>query len=651
MKNYIKQVGLGLLLTTLPIVANAKVQLPAYFTDNMVLQQNRTLTISGTAKAKRNVTLITSWDNNSYRTKAAPDGTFSIEIQTPPAGGPYTMIFTDGEKLTLNNVMVGEVWLCSGQSNMEMPMAGWGQVMNYKQEIADANYPNIRLLQIRKNTDTEPAREAIVNNEGWQPCTPKDVEEFSSVAYFFARQLWNELNVPIGVIDCTWGGTPAEAWVSAEALAQMGDFDYELNKMQTGLAKDELLANYNKEITEWTKLFEASDAGSKKGQPSWASTTWPLDSTDQLNVPGYWEKQQLANLDGIVWYQKKVNIPSSWSGKPITLSLGTIDDDDTTYFDGKEIGSTVGYNINRRYTIPAQLVKAGNAAITVRVVDTQGDGGIYGDPDNIYMECDGQRISLTGTWNYRIGLDMSEDMDVMPISPNHSGHPAVLYNGMVYPLITFPLQGVIWYQGESNVGREKQYSTLFKTLINDWREKWGTNLPFYFVQISAFMEPQAVQPASQWAYLREAQADALRLDNTGMVVSTDIGDADDIHPKNKQEVGRRLALNALNKTYHKPVMADAPIMTNYSIEGAKILLHFNQPLEKPTNALKGFILAQPNGQFVEGVAEWVNPTTLAISAPGVTMPMAVRYNWSDCPEGNLFGTDGLPVAPFRTDRY
>ena len=399
------------------------------------------------------------------------------------------------------------------------------------------------------------------------------------------------------MIDCTWGGSPAEAWVSAEALAQMGDFDFELEKMKNGLSKDELRANYNKEIAEWNEHFIASDAGLVNGSAQWASTAWPVDAKSVLNVPGYWEKQELVGLDGIVWYQKTVNIPASWAGKPITLHLGTIDDDDVTYFNGKEVGSTIGFNINRDYTVPANQVKAGKATITVRVSDTQGDGGFYGDSANVYMECDGQRVSLAGIWNYRIGIDMA-NLPPMPTSPDHSGHPSVLYNGMVYPLISFPLQGVIWYQGESNVGRERQYNTLFKTLISDWRQKWGTNLPFYFVQISAFMEPQAVQPASQWAYLREAQAEALRLDNTGMVVSTDIGNPDDIHPKNKQEVGRRLALHALGKTYHKPVVADAPSVTGYTIEESKIVIHFNQPLAKPVDAIKGFIVSKPDGTFV-----------------------------------------------------
>ena len=650
MKNLIKHVGLLLLLAGTSALASAKVQLPSYFTDNMVLQQNRRLTISGTAKPKRNVTLITSWDHSSYRVRSGADGSFSFDVQTPPAGGPYSLTFTDGEKLTLNNVMVGEVWFCSGQSNMEMPMAGWGQVNNYKQEIEEANYPNIRLLQVRKTTDTEPAKEAILNYDGWQTCSPKYVEEFSSVAYFFARELWKDMQVPIGVIDCSWGGTPAEAWVSAESLALMGDFDNELNKMNDGLSQAELRANYSKEIAEWTAQFEASDAGLAKGQPSWASYAWPDDSKDVLNVPGYWEKQHLSNLDGILWYQKRVDIPASWAGKPITLSLGTIDDDDITYFDGEQVGATVGYNINRLYTIPASLVKAGTSTITVRVADTQGDGGMYGDANNVYMECNGQRVSLAGKWNYRIGLDMGKDLPVMPVSPDHSGHPAVLYNGMVYPLIKFPIQGVIWYQGESNVGRAKQYNTLFKTLINDWRRQWGINLPFYFVQISSYEQPEAVQPNSQWAFLREAQADALHLDNTGMVVTTDIGHPTDIHPKNKQEVGRRLALNALSGTYHKPMVADAPVMTNYNIDGNRVILHFNQPLEKPTEPIKGFIVAKPNGEFVLGEATWLNPTTIAISADGVAMPMAVRYNWSDYAEGNLFDTSGLPVAPFRTDK-
>ncbi|MBC8592928.1 9-O-acetylesterase [Oscillospiraceae bacterium N12] len=654
---------LTLLALCLALVCQAKVTLPSFFTDRMVIQQNSILTLPGHARPGRTVTAIASWNDQKFTTKAAADGSFRLEIPTPAAGGPYTLTISDGEKLTLSQILSGEVWFCSGQSNMEMPVAGWGKVMNYEQEIAAADYPSIRLLQIKKATAFSPAEDAKVNMGGWQPCSPGTIPEFSSVAYFYARALWKELNVPIGVIDCTWGGTPAEAWTSIETLKQVMGFQKETDKLkQFDYDRSKLITAYQEEMNEWQQQLSKQDTGLDNGTPCWTASEQNGKEWKTMNLPGYWEGRGLRGVDGVVWFQHSFEIPAEWTGKEITLSLAMIDDEDITYYNGKEIARGQGYATPRHYTIPAKDVKAGKGIITVRVSDFGGEGGIHGKPEEMYAEANGQKISLAGDWKYRVGVTLS-DLPPAPQSPESSSYPTVLYNAMVHPLTIFPIKGVIWYQGEANVGRHEQYALLFQSLITDWRKQWKSDFPFYFVQLANYLEPVQVQPDSQWAALREAQAHALHMDNTGMAVIIDIGEAGDIHPKNKQEVGRRLSLLSLVHTYGKDYTAEAPAVKSFRISDGKLELTFDadvkigsysvyagsEPAKSASDVLKGFILAGPDGVFHPAVASQRDSRTIVLTSPEIEIPIAARYDWADCPDGNLYGNNGLPVAPFRTD--
>lgn len=628
----------------------AKVTLPSFFTNNMVIQQNSTLTLPGKAKAGKKVTVKASWNDNKFTTKATVDGSFRIEIPTPAAGGPYTITISDGETLTLKNVLAGEVWFCSGQSNMEMPVAGWGKVMNYEQEVAEAKYSSIRLLQVKKTIAFTPAEDVEINMGGWQECSSATVPEFSAVAYFYARELWKELNVPIGVIDCTWGGTPAEAWTSFGTLKQVIGFQDETSKIEKlNFDKASLVATYQQDMKEWQELFAAKDAGLNKGTPLWTSSLQTDKAWKTMELPGYWEGRGLDGVDGIVWFQREIEIPTNWEGKDISLSLGMIDDEDITYYNGKEIAKGYGYATPRRYTIPAELVKARKGTITVRVADFGGEGGIHGEKKDLFAEVNGQKISLNGVWNYRVGMTMRE-LPPAPVSPESSSYPSVLYNAMVHPFTIFPIKGVIWYQGEANVGRDKQYVPLFQSLIADWRKQWNTDFPFYFVQLANFLKPQEVQPDSQWAALREAQAEALHVDNTGMVVAIDLGVSYDIHPKNKQEVAKRFATLALANTYHQGEYK-MPACQSYNISGKKLTLTFNTEIQAQEKIIKGFILAGPDGVFYPATATLTGKTSIVLESSDVAIPIAARYNWADCPDGNLYSTNSnLPVPPFRTDK-
>ena len=633
-------------------VLQAKVVLPSVFTDNMVLQQKTDITFYGDATKNKQLTVKTGWNGKEYHTEADGQGKWSLKIPTPAAGGPYEITFSDGKKLQLKNVMIGEVWFCSGQSNMEMPVAGWGKVMNYEQEIAEAAYPAIRLFQVKKNTSLAPLKEVESTLGGWQECSSATVPEFSALAYFYARALWKELNVPIGVIDCTWGGTPVEAWTSHETLRQVMGFREEMDKLERlGFDPNRMEQAYSEERAHWQSLFTEKDKGMENGKLCWTAPSLSEEDWQTISLPGYWEGKGLKDFDGIIWFRRSLEIPAEWAGKPLTLRLGMIDDEDITYFNGVEIARGAGYMTPRTYTIPAKLVKAGKAVLAVRVSDFGGEGGIHGKAEELYVEADGKRISLAGDWKYRIGLSL-KGFPPAPVSPiQSSSYPTVLFNAMVKPWTAFPIKGVIWYQGEANVGRSEQYGDLFPALITDWRRQWRSDFPFYFVQLANFMESKKIQPNSEWAALREAQTKALKLDQVGMAVTIDIGLADDIHPKNKQEVGRRLALLALAGSYGKNVSSSAPVFQNYIIKGDKMELDFGQKQDgfkiKDTT-LKGFTIAGPDRVFYSAEA-MVQNGKIIVSSPKVSVPLAARYGWADNPDCNLYGENGLPVAPFRTD--
>jgi sialate O-acetylesterase len=483
MKNSILKITFFLLAIFASDATFAKIELPKFFTDNMVLQRETEAAIWGKATKLKTVNIVTSWDNKTYSVKADAEGKWLVNVKTPQAGGPYSISFSDGKELKINNILIGEVWLCSGQSNMEMPLAGWGKILDYQKEIAAADHPQIRLLTIDKATSLTPLVDDVKSaNGGWQICSPATIENFSATAYFFGRTLYKSLNVPIGLINSSWGGTIIEAWTSGATLDQVPDFANHLLNIRTQAAESEV------------------DPAAK-------------------------------------------------------------------------------------------------------------------EPNRV----------------------------------------TVLYNAMINPLKNMTIKGAIWYQGEGNADRAEQYKTLMPLMISDWRKAFNNDFPFYLVQLANFMAQKPEPSESNWAQLRDSQFQTLALENTGMAVTIDIGDARDIHPKNKQDVGYRLALNALANTYGKNIAFSGPLYKSYKIEGKKIRISFtntNRGLKTEDGApVKGFAIAGPDGKFVWADAQ-IDGNEVIVSSPKVEFPLAVRYAWADNPECNLYNGADLPASPFKTDfRY
>lgn len=653
-----KEIKKGLLSTLLMLCAGgfaqAKVKLPSVFSNNMVFQQKTKAAVWGKADPGKMITISTTWSRARYTSKADELGNWKILVSTPSYGGPYAMTISDGEPLVLMNILIGEVWLCSGQSNMEMPLAGWGKVNNYEQEIADAKYPDIRLLQVDHVTSNVPLGDARVANSEWKPCIPQYVAEFSSVAYFFAREIYNKTKVPIGLIHTSWGGTIAEAWTSAATLKTIPDFVEAVNKIENE-GKDKTGQSYEQQLAGWQKLVLEKDAGMTGGKPAWIASSLDVSSWKTMSLPTEWEQAGMPGFDGVVWFRKNITIPQAWEGKELTINLGTIDDNDITFLDGEKIGETEGYNKPRSYTIPANKVKAGTFALVVRVFDGAGGGGIYGNKNVISLVSEGgAHFSLDGEWQYKVGLNL-KDIAPTPASNTGPNRTTVLYNAMIHPFLQFPIKGAIWYQGESNVDRAHQYRRLFPAMITDWRKQWGIgDFPFYFVQLANFMQVDATPAAaSAWAELRDAQRETLSLPNTGMAVSVDIGEAGDIHPKNKQDVGKRLALIALAKTYGVNVPYTGPVYQSAKIESGTVKLSFTAAEGLKTSngtELKGFAIAGADQKFHWAKAE-IRGNQIVVSSTEVANPVAVSYAWGNNPVSNLVNGAGLPASPFRTDTW
>ncbi len=651
--------------------ASAPFRLAPLFTDNMVLQQQRGVPFWGEGPPGTPVTVRASWKKESS-TFVGADGTWNLTLPTPRAGGPYDIEIGHGDStLSLRNVLVGEVWLCSGQSNMEMPLEGWppDSILDAKEEIANSADPHIRLYTVKRGYAATPSTSCA---GGWDECSPGRVHSFSAAAYFFGRTIQRALKVPLGLVVSSWGGTAVESWLSREYLSRVSAYD-------TVLEKIAVTAESLKILQAWLEKFPVIDMGKRERDTKWqnlglqdeacARTGYADSAWHLMRLPTYWEKTEVGEFDGVVWFRRQVRIPASWVHRDLVLELGPVDDMDAAFVNGDRVGSheTEGFwNLDRVYNVPAKDVDSTLVTLAVRVIDNGGGGGIYGPAKSMNIHPRGEEdvVSLAGEWRYLpvagyrgdrlyvFGPSGEQFYGRPRLGIEFSGYsPTALYNGMIAPLVPFPLAGIIWYQGESNTGAPAMYGTLLPLLIENWRAAFRNKaLPFYFVQIA----PYRYGPATKSAFLREAQFKTLRVKNTGMAVTMDIGNTTDIHPANKKEVGRRLALWALARNYGRNIVCSGPLYRSMKKFRDRIELSFDI-----TGG--GLVLTndeQGNGFQIAGADRVfrtadvvVRGKTLIVARTGMKDPQAVRYAFTNESKSTFFNIEGLPSPSFRTDDW
>ncbi len=630
------------------------------FTDNMVLQRGIADPVWGWTTPGMGMKV--SFRGKTTAVVSGTDGKWTAKIGPFPAGGPYTLtvegpylLGADGKPLslasanlpaqrtTLKNVMVGDVWLCSGQSNMEF---GVGNLAQPEQTITAANVPNLRLFTVPKTASGEP--QALTTGH-WDACTPDTIKTqgtwsgFSAVAYFFGRELQAKTHVPIGLLSSSWGGTPAEAWTSEAALRKnVPDFNTQLDA-QSAARRSPL--SYPERVAAW---YTKNDPGTAA---NWQAADFNSSGWKTLTLPGYFEDSgipELKDVDGVVWYRKTFDLPAGDIGRAAVLHF-LADDNDAAWINGTQVGATIGAGAPRSYAVPASLLKPTGNVVAVRVLDTGGQGGIEGDAPGLNLEVPGgTTLPLAGPWQVHLGVTLTAAAPLPLHSGSDQNQSASLFNGQISPLLPFGIKGAIWYQGEANADRAAQYRRLLPAMIGDWRGRWGEgDFPFLIVQLAGW-EPGG----PNWADLRESQwRTALSVPNSGIAAAIDIGDQSDIHPKDKEDVGHRLALVAEAKVYGQAVPYAGPVYKSLTITGQSAVLTFTHTdgglSAQGGGPLTAFEIAGAEGVFVPADAR-IAGNTVVVSSPKVQSPSAVRYAWSGFPVCSLYNGAGLPAFPFST---
>lgn len=637
--------SLAIVLSLAPaLFTSAQVRLPRLIRDSMVLQRDQKINVWGWASKGEKVSV--KFNGRSYRTTTGDDGKWMLQLSPTPAGGPYTMDITGTNRITLHDILAGDVWVCSGQSNMVHQMKLHS--VRYQDEIDHADYPQIRHFWIPTLTDLSGPRNDLPAGS-WKSANPQDVLEFSAVAYFFAKDIYEKLHVPIGLINASVGGAPIEAWTSADGLQAFPDIARTIEKN-----KDTAYINSLDRRPALTSRDQASAPSTPvdkglSGPTPWYDPAYAPKGWRQIALPGYWEDQGVKDLDGSVWYRKEVDVPASMTGRAAKVFMGRIADADQLYINGQLIGNTTYMYPQRRYAVPVGVLRPGKNLIVVRVINHYGKGGFV--PDKPYCLIAGSdTIDLKGYWQYKVGeVFMSRSIGSNFQSQNQ---PTALYNAMLAPVTTYTIKGFLWYQGESNTSRAAEYACLQPALIADWRSKWKEgNLPFLYVQLPGFGDYNYLPAEGQWAELREAQSKSLSVPNTAMAIAIDLGEWNDLHPDRKKPVGDRLALAAEKLVYGMNIVATGPTYRSSTTEGNKITIQFDNTggglVTSDGEDPQEFAIAGADKKFAWANAR-IEGDKVVIWNDEVRAPRYVRYAWADDPvNANLYNKEGLPAAPFR----
>ncbi len=632
----------------------ASLKLHSYLTDHAIFQRGRPIPVIGKGYPDTPVTI--TWKDQRHETKTKENGNFIYHLPAEPAGGPYQIAIENNEvRILLSNIYIGDVWFASGQSNMEWTLQ---KSQGGTDEIATAHFDQIRFFKSPREMEFYPKNDWETST-GWEIAKGKGLVDYSGVAYYFAKKIHLESNIPIGIVDASWGGTGIETWMSDMALKPFEIYDFQLDQLKE---RNKPLKELERESDSIFQVWK--DVEYKKGigmDEKWYERQSDLSGWKPIEVPGYWEDQlpEYRNFDGAMWYRKSFDVPIEFLPHDIRIWLSQIDDHNICWINGLYIGETYFSKSWTNYLIPKGLLREKDNEIVLRVFDVEGKGGLTGLDTyfDFYPEGNNKvRSRLNGTWMVRPGVVFERGdgmyLSTARIHPNH--YPGLLFNGMVYPYKEFGIKGVIWYQGESNKTNAFAYRKLFPALILDWRRLWKSpEMPFYYVQIANYGEVSNQPEESAAAELRESQYLARSLPHTGMAVTIDIGNASDIHPLNKKDVGERLARHALKNQYGKSNMiTDGPVYISHKRKGKKLVVTFENAEGLTTTdgrSPKGFAIASEEGQFFFAFAR-IKKGKIELWHPEVTHPSHVRYSWGESPIVNLINGEKLPALPFRTDR-
>lgn len=637
-----KKFWLVLLLTVSTWNFYGQIRLPRLISDGMVLQRESPVTLWGWASPGEGI--LMDFNNRQYKAVADKMGSWRITIQPMVSGGPYEMTFTASNKIILKDIMFGDVWLCAGQSNMEFMMERL--VPLFETNLPGTDNPMIRMFRVPQVYNFKSPPDDFQAG-GWQKATPESVLKFSAVAWYFADELYKKYHVPVGLINASVGGSPAEAWISKDAIKEFPAYYAELQKFKNDSLIKRIEAQDKKRSDEWYSLLNAKDTGYADSLNPWQRGDMRSGDWMSMDIPGYWANGPLGEVNGVVWFRKEIEVPASMAGKSARLVLGCIVDADYAFINGIQVGTTAYMYPSRKYTVAPGILHEGKNMIVVRVISNRGKGGFVPGKSYELLTRD-EHLDLKGTWQYRQGALM----DPLEGQTFVRWKPVGLFNGMISPLLNYRIKGAVWYQGESNTSRYAEYTKLLSTLIGDWRGKWNQgNFPFLLVQLPNFMEAKTRPSESEWALFREAQMKVLSVKGTAMVVTYDIGEWNDIHPLNKKEVGVRLALAAGKIAYEdKRTVYSGPVYNSYKFKRNQVIISFlnkGNGLMAKGGELKHFSIAAGDGKFIWAKAKIENGRVVVWSDE-IQHPVSVRYAWADNPEGaNLYNQEGLPAAPFR----
>jgi sialate O-acetylesterase len=611
------------------------------FGDNMVLQRNKDDAIWGWSKPGDKVEVRIG--NKTASGTAGDDHRWQVRIHPPAAGGPYTLTITGAKTVELHNILVGDVWLCGGQSNMVFSLHG---VANADEEIKKANYPDIRFF-----TEGQQAayRAKEVPSGFWQPVTPETAGKLSAVAYYFARRVQQDIHVPIGLVVAAVGGTTAETWTSAASLSKLKSYDEPLAELKKLTAQGG--PEYGNYVMPW---LDGNDLGLKGnwGAPDFQETSWK-----NVTLQNGFAELDVADTPAVVWFRKEITLPNPIPAGRAMLLLGIVDRMDTAYINGREVGGSAWVENPRAYPIPPDVLKPGKNTIAIRIFKARAQGGFLSKPEDIHLVLgDHTNIPLSGTWRAEIGVDARPPHPLPLSNENWPVIPSVLYNGMLAPLAPLSITGAIWYQGEANAVRGYEYRQVLPLLIADWRKLFDQgDFPFYIVSNPAF-KPRSTTPVDgdEWAELRESQAiTAAGASHSCLAVAIDTGDANNVHPKNKAPVGERLALCALAKHYDKKIPYAGPTVTRVERRGSTLRLHYDHAeggLVSKDPLINEFQIAGEDRKWFWANAR-IEGDTVVVSSPQVPHPTEVRYAWQSNPPATLYNHAGLPAVPFRSDKW